>query len=62
MFKNGNPNPKIPVKRRREEALEISFNFMSKAEEGKNDDPDDMEPLSGSSLCAVEKKGLTDPR
>ena len=60
IFKNG--NPKIPVKRRREEATEISFKVMSKTEEGKNGDPAGMESLSGSSLCAVEKKGLTDPR
>ena len=30
MFKNG--NPKIPVKRRREEAPEISFKVISKAD------------------------------
>ena len=33
----------------------------TETEEGKNDDPAGMEILSGSSLCAVDKKGLTDP-
>ena len=46
MFKYG--NPKIPVKRRREKPPEISLAVMYKAEEGSN-------------LCAVDKKGLTDP-